>query len=129
VKSEAFDIQELADQLQIGSKFYVIGISMGAYPIWGCLKYIPHRHDPYFNYHHSFLSPFFFFDVLIGCFPCGTETLFAGCQELPLLFLLCTTGGLFFLPIYQERNLESCLYRTNGHFRLHITLLGYSIGG
>ncbi|XP_062172766.1 uncharacterized protein LOC133878252 [Alnus glutinosa] len=43
VKSEAFDIQELADQLQIGSKFYVIGISMGAYPIWGCLKYIPHR--------------------------------------------------------------------------------------
>ncbi|XP_008228500.1 PREDICTED: uncharacterized protein LOC103327901 [Prunus mume] len=43
VKSEAFDIQELADKLQIGSKFYVIGISMGAYPIWGCLKYIPHR--------------------------------------------------------------------------------------
>ncbi|KAL6276425.1 hypothetical protein ACE6H2_020026 [Prunus campanulata] len=43
VKSEAFDIQELADKLQIGSKFYVIGISMGAYPVWGCLKYIPHR--------------------------------------------------------------------------------------
>ncbi|GLT68977.1 hypothetical protein SLA2020_411650 [Shorea laevis] len=43
VKSEAFDIQELADQLQIGSKFYVIGVSMGAYPIWSCLKYIPHR--------------------------------------------------------------------------------------
>ncbi|KAE8037648.1 hypothetical protein FH972_010221 [Carpinus fangiana] len=43
VKSEAFDIQELADQLQIGSKFYVIGISMGAYPIWSCLKYVPHR--------------------------------------------------------------------------------------
>lgn len=45
VKSEAFDIQELADKLQIGSKFYVIGISMGAYPVWGCMKYIPHRHD------------------------------------------------------------------------------------
>ncbi|XP_059627541.1 uncharacterized protein LOC132270382 [Cornus florida] len=43
VKSEAFDIQELADKLQIGSKFYVIGVSMGAYPIWSCLKYIPHR--------------------------------------------------------------------------------------
>ncbi|CAN6692134.1 unnamed protein product [Malus baccata var. baccata] len=43
VKSEAFDIQELADKLLIGSKFYVIGISMGAYPVWSCLKYIPHR--------------------------------------------------------------------------------------
>ncbi|KAF6165955.1 hypothetical protein GIB67_012852 [Kingdonia uniflora] len=29
VKSEAFDIQELADQLEIGSKFYLIGVSMG----------------------------------------------------------------------------------------------------
>ncbi|XP_042510526.1 uncharacterized protein LOC122085968 [Macadamia integrifolia] len=43
VKSEAFDIQELADQLDIGSKFYVIGASMGGYSVWGCLKYIPHR--------------------------------------------------------------------------------------
>ncbi|XP_043700568.1 uncharacterized protein LOC122651297 [Telopea speciosissima] len=43
VKSEAFDIQELADQLEIGSKFYVIGVSMGGYPAWSCLKYIPHR--------------------------------------------------------------------------------------
>lgn len=43
VKSEAYDIQELADQLQIGSKFYVIGMSMGAYPVYGCLKFIPHR--------------------------------------------------------------------------------------
>ncbi|KAJ7981156.1 alpha/beta-Hydrolases superfamily protein [Quillaja saponaria] len=43
VKSEAYDIQELADKLQIGSKFYVIGISMGAYPVWSCLKYIPNR--------------------------------------------------------------------------------------
>uniref|UniRef100_A0A6N2LN46 AB hydrolase-1 domain-containing protein n=1 Tax=Salix viminalis TaxID=40686 RepID=A0A6N2LN46_SALVM len=30
VKSEAYDIQELADQLQIGSKFYVIGMLSGA---------------------------------------------------------------------------------------------------
>ncbi|KAJ4971858.1 hypothetical protein NE237_004957 [Protea cynaroides] len=43
VKSEAFDIQELADQLDIGSKFYVIAVSMGAYAGWSCLKYIPHR--------------------------------------------------------------------------------------
>lgn len=43
VKSEALDIQELADQLEIGSKFYVIGVSMGSYAIWSCLKYIPHR--------------------------------------------------------------------------------------
>lgn len=43
VKSEAFDIVELADQLQIGSKFYVIGVSIGSYPTWSCLKYIPHR--------------------------------------------------------------------------------------
>ncbi|XP_038895419.1 uncharacterized protein LOC120083658 [Benincasa hispida] len=43
VKTEAFDIQELADKLELGSKFYVIGCSLGAYPIWSCLKYIPHR--------------------------------------------------------------------------------------
>eukprot|EP00262_Sarcandra_glabra_P013707 TRINITY_DN3869_c0_g1_i2.p1 TRINITY_DN3869_c0_g1~~TRINITY_DN3869_c0_g1_i2.p1 ORF type:complete len:350 (+),score=43.84 TRINITY_DN3869_c0_g1_i2:53-1102(+) len=43
VKSEAFDIQDLADQLELGSKFYVIGVSMGGYTIWSCLKYIPHR--------------------------------------------------------------------------------------
>ncbi|XP_052624540.1 uncharacterized protein LOC111888546 isoform X1 [Lactuca sativa] len=43
VKSEAFDVQELADKLQIGSKFYIIGLSMGAYAVWSCLRYIPHR--------------------------------------------------------------------------------------
>ncbi|CAI9105615.1 OLC1v1004583C2 [Oldenlandia corymbosa var. corymbosa] len=43
VKSEAYDIQELADKLEIGSKFYVIGFSMGGYPAWSCLRYIPHR--------------------------------------------------------------------------------------
>ncbi len=41
VKSEAYDIQELADKLQIGPKFHVIGVSMGAYPVYACLKYIP----------------------------------------------------------------------------------------
>ncbi|KAL5830853.1 hypothetical protein ACOSQ4_016207 [Xanthoceras sorbifolium] len=43
VESEAFDIQELADQLNLGPKFYVIGISIGTYSVWACLKYIPHR--------------------------------------------------------------------------------------
>ncbi|KAM7275815.1 hypothetical protein ACFE04_017681 [Oxalis oulophora] len=43
VKSEAYDIQELADKLQIGGKFYVMGLSIGAYPVFGCLKYIPNR--------------------------------------------------------------------------------------
>ncbi|GMH07327.1 hypothetical protein Nepgr_009167 [Nepenthes gracilis] len=43
VKSEASDIEELADQLELGPKFYVIGVSMGAYPIWGCIYYLSHR--------------------------------------------------------------------------------------
>ena len=43
VKSEAFDIQELADQLELGNQFYVLGASLGTYPVWSCLKYIPHR--------------------------------------------------------------------------------------
>lgn len=45
VKSEALDIQELADKLELGSKFYVIGVSMGSYPTWSCLKYIPRRYQ------------------------------------------------------------------------------------
>ncbi|KAL4011411.1 hypothetical protein IC575_028469 [Cucumis melo] len=43
VKSEAFDIQELADKLQVSTKYYVIGCSIRASSIWSCLKYIPHR--------------------------------------------------------------------------------------
>lgn len=43
VESEALDIEELADQLEIGPKFYVIAVSMGSYAGWGCLKYIPER--------------------------------------------------------------------------------------
>ncbi|XP_062174873.1 uncharacterized protein LOC133880031 [Alnus glutinosa] len=43
VKSLVLDIEELADQLGLGSKFYVIGNSIGAQLVWGCLKYIPHR--------------------------------------------------------------------------------------
>ncbi|PON71181.1 Alpha/beta hydrolase fold [Parasponia andersonii] len=43
IKSLALDIEELGDQLGLGSKFYVIGNSMGGQAIWGCLKYIPTR--------------------------------------------------------------------------------------
>ncbi|KAL5976354.1 hypothetical protein ACLOJK_020685 [Asimina triloba] len=43
-KSIALDVEELADQLKLGSKFYVIGFSMGGQVVWGCLKYIPHRY-------------------------------------------------------------------------------------
>uniref|UniRef100_A0A803R0R1 AB hydrolase-1 domain-containing protein n=1 Tax=Cannabis sativa TaxID=3483 RepID=A0A803R0R1_CANSA len=43
VKSMALDIEELADQLGLGSKFYVIGFSMGGQVLWSVLKYIPHR--------------------------------------------------------------------------------------
>ncbi|KAF7804306.1 putative alpha/Beta hydrolase [Senna tora] len=43
VKSLALDIEELADQLQLGSKFFVVGLSMGGQVIWSCLKYIPQR--------------------------------------------------------------------------------------
>ncbi|MQL76083.1 hypothetical protein Taro_008467 [Colocasia esculenta] len=43
VKSEAMDVQELADQLGLGDRFYVVGVSMGGYPAWSCIKHIPHR--------------------------------------------------------------------------------------
>ena len=45
LKSMALDIEELADQLGLGSKFYVVGFSMGGQYLWTCLKYIPHRYN------------------------------------------------------------------------------------
>ncbi|KAJ6986639.1 uncharacterized protein [Populus alba] len=42
-ESIALDIEELADHLGLGSKFHVMGFSMGGQVVWGCLKYIPHR--------------------------------------------------------------------------------------
>ncbi|MED6225168.1 hypothetical protein PIB30_091096 [Stylosanthes scabra] len=39
----AFDVEDLADKLGLGSKFYVFGYSMGGQAVWGVLKYIPHR--------------------------------------------------------------------------------------
>ncbi|KAF5189528.1 Alpha/beta-Hydrolases superfamily protein [Thalictrum thalictroides] len=43
VKSSVLDVEELADQLGLGSKFYLIGYSMGGQVVWSALKYIPHR--------------------------------------------------------------------------------------
>ncbi|KAI3723978.1 hypothetical protein L2E82_35742 [Cichorium intybus] len=43
LKSFALDVEELADQLGLGSKFYLIGYSQGGQMVWPCLKYIPHR--------------------------------------------------------------------------------------
>lgn len=43
ITSEAYEIQELADKLDLGPKFYIIGVSLGAYPVWSCLKHIPNR--------------------------------------------------------------------------------------
>ncbi|XP_021728666.1 uncharacterized protein LOC110695748 [Chenopodium quinoa] len=42
-KSLALDVEELADQLGFGPKFYVVGYSMGGEAVWGLFKYIPHR--------------------------------------------------------------------------------------
>lgn len=42
-RSTALDIEELADNMGLGSKFYVMGYSMGGEIAWSCLKYIPHR--------------------------------------------------------------------------------------
>ncbi|KAL3518534.1 hypothetical protein ACH5RR_021123 [Cinchona calisaya] len=56
-KNEALDVEELADHLKLGSRFYVIGLSIGAYVGWSCLMYIPHRLSgislvaPFFNYY------------------------------------------------------------------------------
>nr|CAB3478911.1 unnamed protein product [Digitaria exilis] len=43
LKSDATDVEELADALQLGDKFYLVGTSMGGYVAWSCLNYIPHR--------------------------------------------------------------------------------------
>ncbi|GMY23436.1 4,5:9,10-diseco-3-hydroxy-5,9,17-trioxoandrosta-1(10),2-diene-4-oate hydrolase-like [Fagus crenata] len=63
LKSLALDIEELADHLELGSKFYVIGYSIGSHLVWGCLKYIPQRIAgatllaPIINYWWQGLSP------------------------------------------------------------------------
>ena len=43
-KSVALDIEQLADALELGPRFYLTGFSMGGEIMWSCLKYIPHRY-------------------------------------------------------------------------------------
>lgn len=56
VKSIAEDVEELADKMALGPKFYLMGFSMGGAYIWSCLKFMPHRLagaalvSPGFNY-------------------------------------------------------------------------------
>lgn len=56
LKTEALDIEQLADQLELGPKFYVIGVSLGSYPTWSCLKYIPHRQVYYVKSLYFYLN-------------------------------------------------------------------------
>ncbi|XP_074294253.1 uncharacterized protein LOC141622101 [Silene latifolia] len=43
VRSIALDVEEFADRLGLGDRFYLIGFSLGGQGVWSCLKYIPHR--------------------------------------------------------------------------------------
>ncbi|XP_073002416.1 probable lysophospholipase BODYGUARD 2 isoform X1 [Typha latifolia] len=43
VRSAASDVEELADALELGSKFYLVGFSLGCHAVWAALKYIPER--------------------------------------------------------------------------------------
>jgi pimeloyl-ACP methyl ester carboxylesterase len=43
-KSTALDIEELADGLELGPRFFLTGFSMGGEIMWSCLKHIPHRY-------------------------------------------------------------------------------------
>jgi pimeloyl-ACP methyl ester carboxylesterase len=42
-RSAAQDMEELADALGLGDKFYVVGFSLGCHAVWAALRYIPHR--------------------------------------------------------------------------------------
>jgi len=43
VRSAALDMEELADALGLGDRFYAVGFSLGCHAVWGALRYIPHR--------------------------------------------------------------------------------------
>lgn len=63
IKSLALDMEELADKLELGDKFYVIGYSMGQQGAWGSLKYIPHRWVQY----HILYIPMVSRNAFLGC--------------------------------------------------------------
>jgi pimeloyl-ACP methyl ester carboxylesterase len=43
IKSDAYDVQDLADGLELGPTFYVAATSIGGYTGYGLIKYLPHR--------------------------------------------------------------------------------------
>lgn len=43
IKSDVYDVQDLADGLELGSTFYVAATSMGGATGYGLIKYLPHR--------------------------------------------------------------------------------------
>ncbi|CAK9877814.1 unnamed protein product [Sphagnum jensenii] len=43
IKSDALDVDNLANALSLGPSFYVIATSIGGYTGWGLIKYIPER--------------------------------------------------------------------------------------
>ncbi|KAI0499853.1 hypothetical protein KFK09_018061 [Dendrobium nobile] len=43
LRSDASDIEELADALELGSRFFLISLSIGGCSAWACIKYIPER--------------------------------------------------------------------------------------
>ncbi|CAM6083273.1 unnamed protein product [Calypogeia fissa] len=43
MKSDVYDVQDLADRLELGETFYVAATSIGGYTGWGLIKYLPHR--------------------------------------------------------------------------------------
>ncbi|XP_020585609.1 uncharacterized protein LOC110028199 [Phalaenopsis equestris] len=57
LKSTALDIEELSDALELGSKFFLISLSIGGCGAWASIKYIPERIagvallTPVINYH------------------------------------------------------------------------------
>lgn len=44
-KTIAVDVEELADNLNLGSKFYIIGASLGGAFTWSVVQHIPHRYQ------------------------------------------------------------------------------------
>lgn len=43
IRTAALDVEELADALSLGPKFYLFGYSLGNHVVWSALKYIPQR--------------------------------------------------------------------------------------
>ncbi|PAN37995.1 hypothetical protein PAHAL_7G139000 [Panicum hallii] len=99
-KSIALDIEELADNLQLGPKFHLIGFSMGGEIMWSCLKYIPHRLAgvailaPVGNYWWSGFPPEVFEEAWYVQFPQDRRAVWVA-HHLPWLTHWWNTQNLF----------------------------------